>query len=88
MEVKNIMKFFVIGLFIAVTLFGCSKVNRENFDKLKVGMDYQEVVSIIGEPDKCDSLLGIKNCVWGDEDKNITVKFVADKVAVPSMKGL
>ena len=51
-EMRSIMRFFVIGLFIFMTLFGCSKLNRENYDKIKVGMDYQEVVSIIGEPDK------------------------------------
>ena len=84
----NLKKFFVIGLLISITLFGCSKLNRENYDKIKVGMDYQEVVSIIGEPDKCDSVLGAKNCIWGNENKNITIKFIVDKVAVPSMKGL
>jgi hypothetical protein len=51
-------------------------------------MDYQEVVSIIGEPDTCDSVLGAKSCIWGNENKNITIKFVANKVVVPSMKGL
>jgi len=85
---KNLKKFFVIGVLISITLFGCSKLNRENYEKIKVGMDYQEVVLIIGEPDKCDSVLGAKNCIWGNENKNITIKFIVDKVAVPSMKGL
>ena len=85
---KKLKPFLVIGLFISIVILGCSKLNRENFDKIKVGMDYQEVVSIIGEPDKCDSSLGIKNCIWGNEEKNITVKFVADRVALPSMRGL
>ena len=87
-EVRNLIKILVIGLFVSITLFGCSKLNRENFDKIKIGMDFQEIVSIIGEPDKCDGLLGAKNCIWGNEDKNITVKFVADKAVAPSMKGL
>ncbi len=71
-------------LFIA----GCSKLNRDNYDKVKVGMDYDQVVAIIGAPDKCDAALGAKNCVWGSEKKNITIKFLADKVAIPTMKGL
>lgn len=85
---KSIKFFFVAGLLIAIIFFGCSKLNRENYDKIKVGMDYHEVVSIIGEPDKCDSALGAKECIWGNENKNITLKFILDKVVVPSMKGL
>lgn len=85
---KNINKTFVIGLLFSITLFGCSKLNRENYDNIKVGMDYQEVISIIGEPDKCDSALVAKNCIWGNESKNITIKFISDKVVLPSMKGL
>ena len=69
---KKIILFWVIGLFISITLFGCSKLNKENYDKIKIGMGYQEVVSVIGEPDKCDSILGAKNCMWGNENKNIT----------------
>jgi len=85
---KGIIKILFTGLLISMILFGCSKLNRENYDKIKVGMDYQDVVLIIGEPDKCDSALGAKNCIWGNENKNITIKFVLDKVTIPSMKGL
>lgn len=85
---KNIKKTLVTGLLISITLLGCSKLNRENYDKIKVGMDYKEVISIIGEPDKCDSALVAKNCIWGDESKNITIKFISDKAVLPTMKGL
>ncbi len=85
---KGMKKFLFLGVFIFIALFGCSKVNRDNYDKIKVGMDYQEVVSIIGKPDMCDSALGAKSCIWGSADKNISVKFVGDKVVFPSMKGL
>ena len=85
---KNIKRVLLVLLFMSIALFGCSKLTRENYDKIKVGMDYQEVVSIIGEPDECDSALGAKSCTWGSDNKNITIKFIADKVVVPSMKGL
>jgi hypothetical protein len=85
---NNIKKILVIGLFISIALVGCSKLNRENYDKIKVGMEYREVVSIIGKPDKCDDTIGVKNCIWGNENKNITINFVAGRVVVPSMKGL
>ena len=84
-RIKNLMA--VILLFCVIFL-GCSKLNRENYGKIEVGMNYEQVVGIIGSPDKCDAALGVKNCVWGNDQKNITVKFVADKVILPSMKGL
>ena len=85
---KRSKKLIVMALLLSVVLSGCSKLDRENYDKIKVGMDYEQVVSIIGDPDKCDAAMGSKNCVWGNEFKNITIKFIADKVVLPSMKGL
>ena len=85
---NRLIKITVMTLLLSIGLFGCGKVKRENYDKLKTGMKYQEVISIIGEPDKCDAALGIRTCVWGNETKNITVTFMGDKVFVPSMKGL
>ena len=85
---KKPKKLIIMALLLYLVLFGCSKLNRENYDKIKVGMDYQEVVSIIGDPDKCDAIMGSKNCVWGNENKNITINFIGDKVFVPSMNGL
>ena len=84
-KLKNIV---LIILMVAAILTGCSKLNQESYDKIKVGMDYQQVIEIIGQPDKCGGALGAKNCIWGNKKKNITVKFVANKVALPTMKGL
>ncbi len=81
-------KLIIMALLLYLVLFGCSKLNRENYDKIKAGMDYQQVVSIIGDPDKCDAIMGSKNCVWGNENKNITINFIGDKVFVLSMNGL
>ena len=85
---NHLIKITVAALLISAVLFGCSKVNRENYDKIKAGMDYQQVISIIGEPDKCSAALGVKSCVWGNETKNISITFMGNKVFVPSMKGL
>lgn len=84
----SLIKLIAMALLISVVLFGCSKLNQENYDKIKIEMDYQQVIYIIGNPDKCDAAMGVKNCVWGNENKNITIKFIADNVVVPSMKGL
>ena len=82
-----VFKLFLVVLCTAM-IFGCSKMTRENYDKIELGMDYADVVSIIGEPDACDEALGAKQCTWGNESKHIIVKFIGNKVVMPSMKGL
>ena len=90
---KNMMakptKYCAIFLVLAIlAAFGCSKLSQENYDKLSVGMDYQEVIELLGNPDECKSVLNAKNCIWGDSSKNITIKIVADKVVFLSSTGL
>nr|NJM03762.1 DUF3862 domain-containing protein [Desulfobacula sp.] len=85
---KPFITLMVAAMLFSFILAGCSKVNRENYDRIKVGMEYQQVTELIGNPDKCDAALGMKNCIWGTESKNITIQFVAEKVVLPSMKGL
>lgn len=70
----------VTVLAIVTMLFGCSKLTVENYRKLKVGLGYGEVVKILGKPDSCSEAMIAKNCVWGNEQKNITVNFMGDKV--------
>ena len=85
---KKCIRLMFVALLVSFVLMGCSKMNKENYDKIKVGMDYQEVVEIIGSPDKCDAALGTKSCIWGNDQKNIKIKFVGDKVILPTMKGI
>ena len=67
---------------------GCSKLTKQNYDKLKVGMEFKEVSAILGDTAACDAAMGAKSCTWGGEQKNITVKFVADKVVFMTCKGI
>lgn len=81
----------LFGALILITVMlvtGCGKLTSENYDKIKTGMDYKEVVKILGEADKCESRLGSKACVWGNESKNIKINFLADKVIVFSKEGI
>ena len=87
-KISKFMKIFVLLSLVTITTFSCSKVTKENYDKVKIGMDYDQVIKIIGDPEKCDSLLNAKNCIWGDESKSIEIKFVADRVVFTSSKGL
>lgn len=85
----NTMKLFML-MIAAALLFtaGCSKLTKENYDKLKMGMEYTEVTALLGSPDNCSDTMGIKSCIWGTETKNISVNFLADKTVVFSSNGV
>jgi len=83
------LKMFIPALLTALLFTaGCSKVTKENYDKLKIGMKYGEVSAILGAPDSCTQALGAKSCLWGDEAKNIKVNFLADKTVIFSSTGI
>ncbi len=82
-----------IGLVLMIVsmlvLGGCSsKINQENYKKIKIGMSYEEVAAILGEPAQCASVLGTKSCDWEDKARKISIKFAADYVVFRSAKGL
>ncbi len=81
------MRIIVVVLFL-LALSACSKVTRENYQKLELGMSWQEVVRLLGEPDRCEALLNAKSCVWQAGDKSITVRFIGDEVILFSSEGL
>jgi len=70
----------IAALSLLVILPGCSKLTMDNYAKIKMGVEYSEVVKILGKPDNCSEALFVRNCVWGNEQKNITVNFAGGKV--------
>ena len=90
LNLRRFLHTAIIFLCFAVMLaaFGCSKVTKENYDKLKTGMAYDDVLTMLGKPDNCESSLGVNSCIWGKPEKSIKVKFVAEKVVWTSSKGL
>ena len=78
-----------ICIFSILALTGCSKVTKENYAKIKIGMSYEDVVEVLGKPDTCEEpVLKTKSCMWGSSDKQIKIKFVVDIVAWRSSKGI
>jgi hypothetical protein len=72
-----------------VVLAACgSKVSLENYGKLRTGQSYEDVKQILGDPVRCDEVLGIRTCAWGDEQRGISVNFVAGQVMLLSAKNL
>lgn len=79
----------IVVIILALLFFsGCSKLNEENYNKIKIGMDYSEVLGIFGEAEKCTDSLMMKDCMWGSAEKYIKINFVADKVISASKNGL
>ncbi len=78
----------LIGLILLAALLGCSKLTVQNYGKITVGMPYDEVVKLIGTPDKCDDVMGLRSCNWGDEKQSAAVSFASDKALLFSSKNL
>jgi hypothetical protein len=79
----------LIFLFSILAFIGYSKVNKENYDKIEIGMSYEEVVGVLGKPDTCGKpVLKTKSCIWGPSDKQIKIKFTGDTVVWHSSEGI
>lgn len=70
------------AIFPVLLLVACSKVTVENYDRLKTGMPYEEVKLILGSPDRCSEVLGLKSCIWGSESRHINVNFISDLAVI------
>ena len=86
---RRLYGFLMAMLLIAACLVGCkSRINQENYNRLELGMQYEVVVDLLGEPDNCDSALMANSCTWGNEKKYINVKFVDGQVVLFGSNGL
>ncbi|AYC34650.1 outer membrane protein assembly factor BamE [Pseudomonas cavernae] len=75
-------------LSLCVLLAACSKLNQENYSKLKTGMAKAEVETLLGSPTECSGAAGFSSCTWGDQQTFISVQYAGDKVLMFSGKGL
>lgn len=72
-----------------VLLAACgSQISIENYNKLKSGQSYDEVKAILGEPTRCDEMLGVRSCLWGEEQRGINVNFLGGQVVLMSAHNL
>lgn len=76
-------------MFSALALTACSKLTKENYDKLEMGMSLEEVSAVLGSADNCSEAIGTQSCIWGKEDaKHISIVFMGDKAITFSYEGL
>ncbi|HEY3431898.1 MAG TPA: hypothetical protein VGK09_05055 [Rhodocyclaceae bacterium] len=73
---------------LALLAGACSPISQDNYGKLKVGMSYDEVVAVIGKPSQCSEVLGARSCLWGDDNSNISVNFIAGQSVLYSSKNI
>ena len=78
----------VVAMGLLLVMLGCSKLTLENYNKITTGMTYEEVTQLIGSPDKCDDVMGVRNCTWGDEKRSVNVSFLGGKVLLFSSSNL
>ena len=82
------MRIALAALVAALLIAGCSRVNEENFLKIRDGMREEEVIAILGRPTESNSvtLLGISGTSsrWVGRDAVISVRFVNGQVALKS----
>ncbi|WP_342653884.1 hypothetical protein [Pseudomonas sp. F3-2] len=75
-------------LSFCVLLAACSKINQENYSKIKAGMSKVEIEQLLGKPTECSGALGMSSCTWGDQKTFISVQYAADKVVLHTGQGL
>ena len=78
----------IMLVLVLLVFMGCSKLSKENYDKIQVGMSYAQVTDIFGKATNCDSFAGMSDCTWGDDKHYIKVKLVADKVMFMHSQGV
>ena len=87
MSFSQIAPVLILFLLLSLQLIACSNLTQDNFDKIKVGMGFQEVERLLYANPDCKSAVGVKTCVWGTSEKFIKVQFVDDKVTKSDAQG-
>ena len=69
-------------------LSGCNKLTKENYDKVKSGMMYDDVVNILGKPTNCSEAIGITSCEWKSGESEVQINFISNKVTLMTGENL
>ena len=86
-ERSRSIRLIIVAAFL-LFLSGCNNLSTEKYDQLRIGMQYDAVISLLGRADECEGAMGVKSCTWGDEKKYIQIGFAGDKVIFFSGHGL
>ena len=84
----HLKTYTIVMIGLCMLLAGCSKLTADNYSRLKIGMKYEEVKTVIGSPRSCNDTLALKQCSWEDGSRSVDVGFVADQVVWLSANNL
>ena len=76
----------LLAVLLSAGLTGCarSKINKDNFDKIKLGMTQEEVQGLLGPPTEASGLelpvFSGSTAKWVQGDTTITIQMVNGKV--------
>lgn len=87
MSIRNSL-LTVAGISALLLLGGCSKLTQKNYNKLAVGMSYNQVTQLLGDPDNCSDTMATKSCDWVHGKSRVNVKFVGNNAILFSGKNL
>lgn len=88
MATSKVISAAMLILVMGFSLTGCSNLTQDNYDKIQMGMSFQDVEKLLGSDATCDSVMGMKSCTWGNNDRFVKIQFMADKVVLHVAKGL
>lgn len=85
----KIKKYFLFSLLFILFIFllACSKVTKENYQRLQIGMSYREVVALLGKPIRKAEIIDKVQYTWQDKEKVVKIKFKDERVVSFSKKG-
>jgi hypothetical protein len=88
---KNFLRPILILCF-CILICACSKLTQENFDKVQPDMTMKEVIAVLGEPTRSQSLniagLSGSSATWSKNNIEINIQFLNNKVTVKSFRKL
>jgi hypothetical protein len=85
-DLRPLVCLVIVAALLGPGLAGCagSKITKENFDKIKIGMTQEEVQAILGPPTEASGIeipmFSGTMSKWVQGDTVITVQFVNGKV--------
>ncbi len=94
---RSLRSLALIGILtVWLGVAGCSKITRDNYDKIQVGMSLVEVQKILGETQEKSgggmSLGAVEvsgeTLIWRDDKRTITIVFLNKQVMLKSEVGL
>jgi hypothetical protein len=86
LKVVGLWLFCLVLLAALLGAVGCapSKVNKDNFDKIRLGMTQEEVQGLLGPPTEASGLeipvFSGTTAKWVQGETVITIQFINDKV--------